>query len=99
MKREIETVKVTESVQKAQEQIVNHGAGAASTLNNAAAFLESDRSRSSERGIGPRRPHRRRDAGRRSGIGFRRPHRAFWVFVETVVLIRPPRQTRGRPKT
>ncbi|GGC74916.1 PspA/IM30 family protein [Chelatococcus reniformis] len=40
MKREIDTVKVTESVQKAQEAIVSHGAGAVSTLNNAAASLQ-----------------------------------------------------------
>jgi phage shock protein A len=40
MKREVETVKVTESVQRAQEQVVNHGAGAASTLGNAAASLQ-----------------------------------------------------------
>jgi phage shock protein A len=40
MKREIDTVKVTESVQKAQEAIVSHGAGAVSTLSNAAASLQ-----------------------------------------------------------
>lgn len=40
MKREIDTVKVTESVQKAQEAIVAHGAGAVSTLGNAAASLQ-----------------------------------------------------------
>ena len=40
MKREIDTVKVTESVQKAQEAIVAHGAGATSTLSNAAASLQ-----------------------------------------------------------
>jgi phage shock protein A len=49
MKREIETVKVTESVQKAQEQIVNHGAGAASTLNNAAASLQRIKERQAAR--------------------------------------------------
>jgi len=40
MKREIDTVKVTESVQKAQEAITSHGAGAVSTLTNAAASLQ-----------------------------------------------------------
>jgi phage shock protein A len=40
MKREIDTVKVTESVQKAQQAIVSHGAGAISTLGNAAASLQ-----------------------------------------------------------
>jgi phage shock protein A len=49
MRREIETVKVTESVQKAQEQIVNHGAGAASTLNNAAASLQRIKERQAAR--------------------------------------------------
>jgi len=49
MKREIETVRVTESVQKAQEQIVNHGAGAASTLNNAAASLQRIKERQAAR--------------------------------------------------
>jgi phage shock protein A len=49
MKREIETVKVTESVQKAQEQIVSHGAGAASTLNNAAASLQRIKERQAAR--------------------------------------------------
>jgi phage shock protein A len=49
MKREIETVRVTESVQKAQEQIVSHGAGAASTLNNAAASLQRVKERQAAR--------------------------------------------------
>ncbi len=40
MKREIDTVKVTESVQKAQEAIASHGAGAVSTLTNAASSLQ-----------------------------------------------------------
>ena len=40
MRREIDTVKVTESVQKAQAAIVSHGAGAVSTLSNAAASLQ-----------------------------------------------------------
>jgi phage shock protein A len=40
MRREIDTVKVTESVQKAQAAIVSHGAGATSTLTNAAASLQ-----------------------------------------------------------
>ncbi len=40
MRREIDTVKVTESVQRAQEAIVSHGAGAVSTLGNAAQSLQ-----------------------------------------------------------
>lgn len=49
MKREIDTVKVTESVQKAQQAIVNHGAGAASTLGNAAASLQRLKERQAAR--------------------------------------------------
>lgn len=40
MKREIETVKVTESVQKAQASIAGHGSGAVNTLTNAASSLQ-----------------------------------------------------------
>ena len=40
MKREVETVKVTDSVQRAQSAIVAHGSGAASNLNSAAASLQ-----------------------------------------------------------
>jgi len=49
MKREIDSVKVTESVQKAQQAIVNHGAGAASTLGNAAASLQRLKERQAAR--------------------------------------------------
>jgi phage shock protein A len=49
MKREIDTVKVTESVQKAQQAIVNHGAGAVSTLSNAAASLQRLKERQAAR--------------------------------------------------
>ena len=40
MKREIDTVKVTESVQKAQAAIASHGSGAVATLTNAASSLQ-----------------------------------------------------------
>lgn len=40
MKREIDTVKVTESVQKAQAAIASHGSGAVNTLTNAASSLQ-----------------------------------------------------------
>ena len=40
MKREIDTVKVTESVQTAQAAIASHGSGAVNTLTNAASSLQ-----------------------------------------------------------
>lgn len=40
MKREVESVRVTESVQQAQASIVSSGTGAASNLNSAAASLQ-----------------------------------------------------------
>jgi phage shock protein A len=49
MKREVDTVKVTESVQKAQAAIVSHGAGAVSTLGNAAASLQRLKERQAAR--------------------------------------------------
>ena len=49
MKREIDTVKVTESVQKAQQAVVSHGAGAVSTLGNAAASLQRLKERQAAR--------------------------------------------------
>ena len=50
MKREIDTVKVTESVQRAQQAIVSHGAGAVSTLGNAAASLQRLKEKQAARG-------------------------------------------------
>ncbi len=50
MKREIDTVKVTESVQRAQQSIVSHGAGAVSTLGNAAASLQRLKEKQAARG-------------------------------------------------
>lgn len=50
MKREVETVRVTESVQKAQSAIVASGSGAASTLNSAAASLQRMKERQAQRG-------------------------------------------------
>jgi phage shock protein A len=49
MRREIDTVKVMESVQKAQAAIVSHGAGAVSTLSNAAASLQRLKEKQAER--------------------------------------------------
>lgn len=48
MEREIDTVKVTASVQKAQSAIVASGSGAASTLNSAAASLQRIKERQAQ---------------------------------------------------
>jgi phage shock protein A len=48
MEREVETVKVTASVQKAQSAIVASGSGAASTLNSAAASLQRIKERQAQ---------------------------------------------------
>ena len=49
MEREVETVRVTESVQKAQTAIVASGSGAASTLNSAAESLARLKERQAQR--------------------------------------------------